>query len=349
MPLRVLIPGGSGQIGTVIARAFNGRGDRVTVLSRDPAARKAHVQSGHKVPWRVLPWDGRTLGPWADELAECDVVINLAGRSVNCRYTKENMRQMMDSRVDSTRVLGQAIAKSPRPPRVWLQASTATIYSHRFDAANDEPTGQIGGSEPGVPAYWKFSIDIAQAWERELAAANTPHTRKVALRSAMTMSHDTGGVFDTLLGLVRKGLGGPNGNGKQFVSWVHEKDFLAALDWLIKREDFTGPVNICSPNPLPNSEFMRDLRHAWLECGTSGRMGARIGLPAFKWMLEIGAVFLKTDTELILKSRRVVPTRLLESGFRFEFPDWPIAARHLCKKWISARAITPITPQADQQ
>ena len=185
-------------------------------------------------------------------------------------------------------------------------------------------SGVLGGSEPRAPGTWRFSIDVARAWEREFDAAVTRHTRKIALRSALTLSPDSGGIFDTLLGLVRRGLGGTAGRGDQFVSWVHEEDFVAAVRWLIDRSDIHGIVNVAAPNPLPNAEFMRMLRDAW---------GASVGLPASRWMLEIGAVFMRTETELILKSRRVVPARLLEQGFTFAYPHWRDAADDLCRRW----------------
>jgi uncharacterized protein (TIGR01777 family) len=252
-----------------------------------------------------------------------NVVVNLAGRSVNCRYNAENRRLIKESRVDSTRVVGQAIAQARQPPPVWLQMSTATIYAHRFDAANDEASGIMGGLEPDTPDTWRFSIEVATAWEQALDGAVTPHTRKVKLRSAMVMSPDRGGVFDVLLGLVRRGLGGTAGNGRQYVSWIHGQDFVRAIDWLIEH-DLEGPVNLAAPNPVPNAEFMRALRQAW---------GSRFGLPAARWMLEVGAVFMRTETELVLKSRRVVPGRLLQAGFTFDFPDWPAAALDLCARW----------------
>ena len=243
-------------------------------------------------------------------------------------YDNENRRAILQSRVDSTRIVGQAIAQAARPPRVWLQAATATIYAHRYDAAHDEATGLLGGSEAHAPDTWRFSIDVAKAWEREVEEAGpVPQTRKVVLRSAMTMSPDRGGVFDVLLRLVRFGLGGQSGDGRQFVSWIHEADFIRAIRWLIEHDDVAGPVNLAAPYPLPNAEFMRALREAW---------GIRLGLPAAAWMLEIGAVFLRTETELILKSRRVVPGRLLQQGFHFEFPTWPEAARDLCERWREA-------------
>jgi len=317
--MKIVLPGGSGQIGAVLARAFTAAGHEVVILSRSPAAS----------PWRTVAWDAETIGDWEKEIDGADVVVNLAGRSVNCRYNAANRRAMMDSRVRSTRAVGKAIANAKKPPRVWLQASTATIYSHRYDAPNDDLTGVLGGTEPNAPDTWRFSIDVARAWEAAASEIETPQTRKVLLRSAMTMSPDRGGVFDVLLGLVRHGLGGASGDGRQFVSWIHDRDFIDAVDWLIDRDDLSGPINVCSPHPIPNAEFMRDLRQAW---------GTRIGLPATKWMLEIGAVFLRTETELVLKSRRVVPTRLQQSGFKFKFPRWPDAAADLCRRWWEARS-----------
>jgi uncharacterized protein (TIGR01777 family) len=311
--MKIVIPGGTGQVGTLLARTFTADGHEVVVLSRRPGG----------APWRVIPWDGETLGDWTAELDGADVVINLAGRSVNCRYTAANRTAIRDSRVKSTRAVGRAVAESPTPPRVLLQASTATIYAHRYDATNDEATGILGGAEPDAPETWRFSIDVATAWERAAEEAIVPRTRKVLLRSAMTMSPDKGGVFDTLLTLVRWGLGGRSGDGRQYVSWIHERDFVRSVYWLIEH-DLAGPVNVASPNPLPNAEFMRALRQAW---------GTRIGLPSPRWLLEIGTFLMRTESELILKSRRVVPGRLLDSGFKFEFPTWAEAARDLCARW----------------
>ncbi|SDY98171.1 hypothetical protein SAMN05421504_108112 [Amycolatopsis xylanica] len=305
--MKIVIPGGTGQVGTILSRALTGDGHEVVVLSRRPGPHH---------------WDGRTLGPWAAELDGCDAVINLAGRSVSCRYTEANLKEMMDSRVDSARVVGEAIALAKRPPKVWLQMSTATVYAHRFDAANDEATGIIGGAEPGVPGYWGFSVDIAKAWEEAQDQAETPDTRKVALRAAMVMSPDRGGVFSVLRAMARLRLGGPVGGGRQYVSWIHETDFVNAVRFLIESE-LSGPVNLAAPAPLPQRDFMRALRRA---------CGVRLGLPATKWMAEIGALVLRSDTELLLKSRRVVPERLLGAGFAFEYPEWPDAALDLARK-----------------
>ena len=320
--MKIVIPGGSGQVGTILARAFHRGGHDIAVLSRHP----------QRSPWRVVAWDGETLGNWQREIDGCDVVINLAGRSVNCRYTEANRDQIMQSRVLSTRVVGQAIAAAACKPRVWLQASTATIYAHRYDHPNDEYSGILGGHEPDAPDTWRFSIDVARAWERAFEEAVVDGTRKVALRSAMTLSPDAGGVFDTLLGLVRRGLGGSAGDGRQFMSWVHHEDFIAAIRWLIDCDEIEGAVNVAAPNPLPNAEFMQILREA---------CGVRLGLPARQWMLEIGAVFMRTETELILKSRRVVPARLLEHGFKFKYPYWPDAALDLCRRSSDARDQRP--------
>lgn len=316
--MKIVIPGGSGQVGRVLSRAFSADGHEVVVLSRRPSEGLG----------RALQWDGRTLGDWASEIDGADVVVNLAGRSVNCRYTEKNRRAILDSRIESTRVIGQAIGNAARPPGVWLQASTATIYAHRHDAANDEATGILGGSEPDASDTWRFSIDVATAWERAACEADTPQTRKVLMRSAMMMSPDRGGVFDVLLALVRRGLGGRQGDGRQYMSWIHEHDFVHSLYWLIEH-DLPGPVNLAAPNPLPNADFMRVLRQAW---------GMRFGLPAPRWMLEIGTFLMRSESELVLKSRRVVPRRMLESGFVFRYPTWDEAAEELCRRWRDCRS-----------
>lgn len=311
--MKIVIPGGTGQVGMALARAFTRDGHEVVVLSRKP----------EKAGWRVLEWDAETIADWAREVDGADVVINLAGRNVNCRYTEENRRLIMESRVNSARVVGEAISQAANPPKVWLQMSTATIYAHRFDAPNDDVTGIIGGYEPGAPDTWNFSIDVATLWERAAEAAETPDTRKVMMRAAMIMGPGKGGIFDTLLGLVRIGLGGTAASGRQYISWIHEQDFIRSVYWLIEHEELSGPVNLASPNPLPNKEFMRVLRDAW---------GIKIGLPAAEFMLAIGAFFMRSETELILKSRRVVPRRITDSGFEFDFPSWKQAAEDLCRR-----------------
>lgn len=314
--MKIVIPGGSGQVGQLLARAFQSDGHDVVILTRQLALGAAG---------RPVLWDARTSGNWTAELEDADAVINLAGKSVNCRYTSRNREEITRSRVDSTKAIGLAIARAQRPPRLWLQAATATIYAHRYDAAHDEASGVLGGNEEGVPETWSFSIDVAKAWERALnEAPAAPLTRKLILRSALILSPERGGIFDVLLGLVRHGLGGRMGNGRQYISWIHGADFIRAIYWLIAHENLEGVVNLASPNPLPNAEFMRVLREAW---------GTRLGLPASEWMLEIGTYLMRTETELVLKSRRVIPGRLLQDGFQFAFPDWNDAARDLCRRW----------------
>jgi uncharacterized protein (TIGR01777 family) len=314
--MKIVIPGGTGQVGGLLRRALAERGDDVTVLSRRPQQLEDGV--------RHVVWDGRTLGAWAAELDGADAVVNLAGRTVSCRYTDTNLRQMMDSRVDSTRAVGRAVAEAANPPRVWLQMSTATIYadarSRGDDLPHDEVDGIIGGEEPGVPLYWEYSVRIARRWEAAQAEAATPRTRRVALRTAMVMTPDRGGVFDYLSWMARLGLGGPVAGGHQHVSWIHGEDFVRAVEFLLERDDLEGPVNLAAPGPVPQGELMRTLRHAW---------GRRFALPATRLMAEVGAFALRTDTELLLKSRRVVPTRLLQAGFAFTHPTWDAAAGDL--------------------
>ena len=315
--VKIVIPGGTGQVGTILTRRFVADGHEFVVLSR-------HARPATGNAARVVNWDARTLSEWVQEIDGSDVVINLAGRSVNCRYHAENRQQIIESRTLSTRVIGDAIRTSNRPPRVWLQSSTATIYAHRYDLPNDDETGILGGAEENVPETWRFSVEVAKAWEAAAMEWELPHTRRVLMRSAITFSPDAGSVFEILLNLVRRGLGGTNGDGRQYVSWIHDQDFIQAVCWLIEHNDFDGPVNLASPHPLPNAEFMRTLRDAW---------GIPFGLPATKWMLELAAFFMRTESELILKSRRVVPKRLLRSGFEFQFPKWHEAARDLCDRY----------------
>lgn len=311
--MKIVIPGGSGHLGTLLARSFHRKGHRVVVLSRTP----------HAEPWRVVQWDGRTVGDWKQELEGADAVINLAGRSVDCRYDARHREEMLRSRIDSTRAIGEAIAQCAEPPRVWLQMGTATIYAHRFDAPNDERTGLLGGNEPEAPETWRFSIELAKAWEEVFNTAFTPRTRKVLLRSAMVMAPDRGGAFHALLRHIRLGFG-RFGNGRQYVSWIHAADFVRAVEWLLEDEDASGAFNLAAPNPLAMSDFLRTL---------AGAAGKRFVLPLARWMVEVGAFLCRTESELVLKSRRVVPARLVERGFTFHYPRWNDAASDLVREW----------------
>ncbi len=297
---RIVLAGGSGVLGGLLNCALAAKGYDVVVLTRFP-------QGGGAA--RRVGWDARTLGPWRQELEGAAAVINLTGRSVNCRYNAANRRLILESRVLSTRVLGEAIAACAKPPPTWLNASTATIYKHSFDRLMDE-TGEIAADKD---AKDEFSVEVAQAWEQALAAAPTPSTRKMPLRMSMVFGTEPGSVFPVLRRLVRFGLGGSMGGGRQFVSWIHQEDFCRAVEWILDHPDLRGPVNVVAPNPLTNREMMAAFRKV---CSRP------FGMPAARWMLEIGAWVMRTETELMIKSRRVVPGKLLADGFQFRYPTF---------------------------
>jgi uncharacterized protein (TIGR01777 family) len=310
---KIILAGGSGFLGGELAKHFGKLGWEVVILTRTPKSRPDQV--------REVAWDTKSLGNWTRELQGATAVANLTGRSVDCRYNAKNRREIMDSRVNSTRVVGEAIARCKTPPRVWLNSSTATVYQHTFGKPHDESSREMDSATDAKDA---FSVEVAQAWERTLDEAKTPNTRKVALRTSMVIGLGRNSVFPVLRRLTRFGLGGRQGSGNQFVSWIHVEDFCRAIEWIITHDDLTGPINQCAPNPLPNKEMMKIFREV---C----RMP--IGLPATEWMLEIGAFFLRTETELIFKSRRVVPGRLLQSGFEFHFPTFRAAIEDLENKF----------------
>ncbi len=334
--LRIVLAGGSGQVGQVLARYFTERGHQVTVLTRGP----------YTAPWLAVHWDGENIGPWTEYLDGADVCINLAGRSVNCRYNAENRKAIYESRLRSTRLLGRVIAGLAEPPRVWMNASAATIYSCARDASGvdlplDEATGKMEADEPSPQARlfakakplaerWSrrqgFSRRVARDWEAEFFAAPAPRTRKVALRSGVVLSPAPGSAFAVLSRLVRLGLGGTQGNGRQFVPWIHEADYARAVEFLIAREEMTGPVKLTAPTPLAKSEFMAALSAAW-------DLPTRLPAPALA--IRTGAIFLQTEPELVLDSCRAVPGRLLAAGFEFEFPAWSEAAQDLVRQWRS--------------
>lgn len=265
---------------------------------------------------QIVQWDGRTLGEWTKEIDGAFAVINLTGRSVNCRYNARNRREILESRVLSTRVVGEAIGRCVNPPAVWLNASTATIYKHSIDMPMDEDAAMAATAD----AKDEFSVEVAMAWEKALFEANTPGKRKVALRISMVLVDEPGSVFPVLRGLVRRGLGGAQAGGKQYVSWIHAEDFCRAIEWVLAHDEVSGGINVAAPNPITNGEMMGVLRRV---------CGMRIGLPATRWMMEVGAFFMRTETELMLKSRRVVPGKLLAGGFEFRFPQFEPAAREL--------------------
>ena len=327
-PLRVVLAGGSGHLGKILQRHLAAEGHSVRVVSRQ------RLPESRNTIW----WDGRNLGKWAEELAGTDVLINLSGRSVDCRYTAVHRQEILESRVRTTQLLGEAIRRLGTPPRLWLNASTATIYRHSLDREMDEMSGEIDGAESNVANAWKFSVEVAKRWEEAFWACDTSGIRRVALRTAMVMSPREGGAFDILLRLVRFGLGGTIGDGCQYVSWIHDADFIRVIDHLLLREHFEGTVNVASPGPISYSVFMRILRGAW---------GRRVAMPVPRSILEIGAFLLRTESELVLKSRRVVPRRLLDDGFAFQFPHWDDAARDLVVRWRNQHGTYGILGSAD--
>lgn len=315
-------------MGRLLAQHFQERGDRVTVLTRAPFA----------AAWQTVYWDGASLGAWVETLEGADVCIHLSGRSVNCRLTARNRRELRDSRIGPTLLLHRAMAEIQNPPRLWMNASSATIYRHSLDGTEsgrdmDEATGEIGGNElisahRRAPEKWNWTVQLVKDWEEAFFGTETPRTRKIALRTSLVFSPVQGNVFGVLSQLVRVGLGGTQGSGRQYVSWIHEADFARAAEFLIDREEIDGAVNVAAPNPLPNREFMHAFREAW-------EMPNGIWAPAAA--IEAGSFFMRTESELVLKSRRVVPGKLLRAGFEFGFPSWPEAAADLVRQWKSRR------------
>ncbi|MDA3872605.1 MAG: TIGR01777 family oxidoreductase [Kiritimatiellae bacterium] len=304
---RMILAGGSGFVGGLLTAYFEERGWTCVVLTR-------HVPRS----FREVQWDGVHRGDWEACLEDADVLVNLCGKSVNCRYHARNRRELMESRLLPTRLLGEVVAELSTPPEVWIQASTATLYRHTFGSPWDE-NGDIGAHPDAKDA---FSIELATAWEDAFLATVPDAVRPVLLRSAMVLGrgNDHNNVLSVLRRLTRYGLGGKMGHGRQYVSWIHERDFCRAVDWVISHSEVEGPVNVCSPNPLPNHEMMRILRQ---------QLSRPLGVPAPAWVLELGAFFLRTETELIIKSRRVIPGRLQKEGFEFEFPDFSSAVDEL--------------------
>ncbi len=298
---RLILTGGSGYLGRVLHAHFAQLGWDVSVISRSKPDFPAHF----------VAWDGETMGDWARTIDGADAVINLAGKSVNCRYHAENKRLIRESRTKTTGLVARAIGESSSPPRVWLNASSATYYRHALDRAMDERDGDEGHG---------FSVDVVGAWEEALFAPALPDTRRVALRLAMAFGPGRGGVYDAFAALVKMGFGGPMAGGRQFVSWIYTHDFARACLFLIENPAIEGAVNVCSPHPETNARFLSDLRRS---------LKIPVALPTARWQLELGALARGTETELLLKSRRVVPARLQGVGFQFDFPRWSDAARDI--------------------
>ncbi len=250
-----------------------------------------------------LQWDGETVGPWAYALEGAELVINLSGRSVNCRYNAKNREDILSSRVKSTQVIGQAIAACRVPPKLWINSSTATWYRHAEDKAQNEWHGTAGNG---------FSCDVASAWEDAFFSAKVPaETRKVAMRIGMVLANEPETVYDVLTDLTKKALGGTMGKGTQRISWIHMEDLLRAVDFVMRDPFIEGLINVTAPNSPTNRELMKCFRET---------TGMPFGLPSTEWMLKIGAFFMRSESELILKSRWADPLRLREAGFRWRYP-----------------------------
>lgn len=287
---KIVIAGGSGFIGMHLAQFFKVKGYQVVILTRKP--------DYHNNGITFKNWDGQHLGEWVSALEGAETLINLSGRSVDCRYTEKNKAEILNSRILPTRILGKAIATLKHAPQLWINASTATIYKHSMYKAMTESNGDIGND---------FSMRVAQAWEKEFFKCHTPQTRKVATRVSLVLGANDG-VYPVLKKLAQFGLGGYHGNGQQKFAWIHIQDLLQVFDFIIQNDAITGAINCTSPYPLTNKEFMSALRNS---------LNIPFGIPTPTILLHIGAFFLRTEPELILKSRFVYPEKLLESGFEF--------------------------------
>jgi uncharacterized protein (TIGR01777 family) len=300
---KIVIAGGSGFMGQVLAKHYIDKGDRVVIFTRGASRQEDNIS--------YIKWDATNLGDWMVELEGADVLINLNGKSVNCRYNVHNRAEVFRSRVNATRVLGKALKSVNHPPELWINAASATIYRHAEDRPQDEETGELGTG---------FSVEVCKQWEASFFEQRIPGVRQVALRTAIVLGKD-GGVTPYYFNLAKFGLGGIQGNGNQYFSWIYEDDLTGIVDFLTKNKKLSGVFNASSPNPVPNRVLMGILRK---------EVHMPFGLPATKWMLKMGAFLLGTETELILKSRWVLPKRLLEAGYRFKVTDIKRAA-HLCR------------------
>ena len=307
----IVLAGGTGTIGRILSTYFLQAGWQVTVLTRkritDPPA-----------GIRFVLWDAVNTGTWGSELNGATALVNLVGRSVDCRYTARNKAEILNSRVRSTELLGAALSRCPDPPKVWINLSSATVYRHAEDRAMDEETGELGSD---------FSPQVVLAWEKAFFTQAIPQVRQVAVRCAMVFS-EHGGAFPRFRQLVRMGLGGQHGSGKQYVSWVHATDVARFFHWLVDHPEVKGIINLAAPQPVPERVLMRALRE---------RLKPRFHIDVPAWVLPFGALLMRTETELVLKSRRVVPTKALGLGFRFTYPTLDLALDELCNQQNSPR------------
>lgn len=302
---KIVIAGGSGFIGEELIKYF-GKENNIVILTRklpesiNNRNKYSQLNNSDLTRTRFVEWDGKSVDDWCTELNHADVILNLAGKSVNCRYTEKNKREIVNSRVNSTKIIGAAIQQLSNPPKLWINSSSATIYRHATNKPQDEYTGEIKND---------FSVQVCKLWEEAFYQQETPGTRKIALRMAITIGD--GGVMLPYFNLLKFGLGGKQGNGKQMYSWVHIEDTCRIIDWLFEHNELEGTFNCSSPNPITNEVFMKTLR---------GVTNTSFGLPANEWMLKLGGLVIGTETELVLKSKWVVPTKLLKIGYIFKYP-----------------------------
>ncbi|WP_103071032.1 TIGR01777 family oxidoreductase [Aquimarina sediminis] len=302
---KIVIAAGTGFLGKILINHFAPKANTIIVLTRGENRTENNIQFVH--------WDAKTLGNWTKELNGADALINMAGKSVDCRYTKKNKKLILDSRIQSTAILGKAIKICQNPPKIWINSSTATIYRHSLHKKMDEQEGEIGSG---------FSVNVATSWENTFFSQQTPATRKIALRTSIVLGQK-GGAFPPILNLVKIGFGGKQGNGNQKISWIHEIDFARSIEFIMHTPHIKGVINIVSPQPTTNSIFMKTLREI---------IKPSIGIPLSKPILKLGARIIKTETELILKSRNVIPGKLDHNGFKFSFPNLEKALQNLTKQ-----------------
>jgi uncharacterized protein len=289
---KLVIAAGTGFLGEVLIKHFKSKYDEITILTRQKKAKQGNIQ--------YIIWDGKSLGEWTQALQGCHVLINMTGKSVNCRYTAKNKKEILDSRLNANRVLAEALASIKHQPDVWINAASATIYEAAYDKPNTEANGIIGDD---------FSMNVCKAWEQSFFEIKNAAKRMIAMRIAIVLGNE-GGAYLELASITKMGLGGKTGNGKQIVSWAHAKDFARMVDWLIQNKKAAGIYNCSAPHPITNTELMKQLRK---------KLNVGIGIPTPAWLLEIGTFFLRTESELVLKSRFVLPERAINEGFEFQF------------------------------
>jgi len=303
---KIVLAGGNGYLGQVLADYYRNLATEIVILSRKLASARGNI--------KTIVWNGIDEGGWKDVLEGADLLINLCGKNVNCRYTEKNRKEIISSRIAPTTLLGNVIANLKSPPELWINITSATIYRHAEDHPQDEETGEIG---------YGFSINVCRQWEQTFFETNTPRTRKIALRMGIVFGRSDG-AFPRLLNLVKFGLGGRQGDGQQYVSWIHEQDAAKCTEWLLEHKALSGVINCTAPEAVKNTKLMKLIRNSY---------GVPFGLPSPAWLLELGAVFIGTETELILKSRWVEPKHLTDSGYSFIFSK----AEYAVKDIISLR------------